>query len=88
MAFAVVNASAMRIAVSMPDELFLRAEELAARMATSRSNLVCEALRAYLERHSPDRVTEAMDAVVVATGQPLDRFSQTAAHNTMPRNEW
>ena len=44
----------MKTAVSVPDEVFQRAERLAKRMKVSRSELYSRALREYLARHAPD----------------------------------
>ena len=52
----------MKTAVSVPDDLFDEADELAARLHTSRSRVFSDALREYLDRHSPERATEVMNA--------------------------
>ncbi|NNF06008.1 MAG: ribbon-helix-helix protein, CopG family [Candidatus Eisenbacteria bacterium] len=56
----------MKTAISLPDELFRRAEQLAKRMRVSRSELYQRALAAFLERHSDEKVTEALNAVYSA----------------------
>lgn len=45
----------MNTAVSIPDELFRRADELAARLGKSRSEVYREALADYLARRDPAR---------------------------------
>jgi predicted transcriptional regulator len=54
----------MKTAISIPDEVFAEAEQLATELQTSRSRLYSRALREFVARHSPDRVTEAMNRVV------------------------
>jgi antitoxin MazE6 len=49
----------MKTAVSIPDSLFWRAEQLARRSGKSRSQLYREALAEYLARREPDPVTGA-----------------------------
>ena len=44
----------MKTAVSVPNEVFERAERLAKRLEVSRSELYSRALREYLSRHAPD----------------------------------
>ena len=78
----------MKTAVSMPDDLFERTQEMAAQMATSRSRVICEALREYLGRHSPDHVTAALDAVVADVGRSDEEFIRAASLNTLRRNDW
>lgn len=60
----------MKTAVSVPNEVFERAERLAKRLKVSRSELYSQALREYLARHSPDEVTQALDAVWAELGAP------------------
>lgn len=54
----------MKIAVSVPDDVFEEAEQLARRTQRSRSEVYSRALAEYVARHAPDRVTEAMDRVL------------------------
>lgn len=58
----------MKIAVSIPDDLFEGAELLAKRLRTSRSELFSRALREYLARHGADEVTETLDRVLDRVG--------------------
>lgn len=52
----------MKTAISLPDELYLRAERLAQRLGRSRSALYAEALAAYLSAlEAEDEVTTALD---------------------------
>jgi metal-responsive CopG/Arc/MetJ family transcriptional regulator len=78
----------MKIAVSIPDDVFEEAERLARRMGKSRSQLYNHALAEYLARHAPDRVTEAMDRVCGQLGQPTDPFVATASHRILERSDW
>ena len=45
----------MKTAISLPDQLFDEAEDLAAELEISRSELYQRALKEYLERHSDER---------------------------------
>lgn len=53
----------MKIAVSIPDELFEAAEALAARLGVSRSRLYQLALARYLDAERAADVTAALDRV-------------------------
>jgi metal-responsive CopG/Arc/MetJ family transcriptional regulator len=44
----------VKIAVSVPDELFERADELAGRLGVSRSQVYARALEEYLESHDSE----------------------------------
>ena len=78
----------MKIAVSIPDEVFEEAERLASRLQTSRSRLYARALAEFVARHSDDRVTAAMDSVVDEVGTGVDEFTREAAHQALRRVEW
>jgi len=78
----------MKTAVSIPDDVFEEAEALAHRAKRSRSDLYARALREYVARHAPDRVTEAMDRVLDEVDEPKDKFTSQAARRTLERTEW
>ena len=73
----------MKTAVSIPDDVFEEAERLAMDLQTSRSQLYSRALREFVARHAPDRLTEAMNRVVDVVGSEIDEFSQRASHRVL-----
>lgn len=78
----------MKTAVSIPNDVFEEAERLASDLRTSRSKLYSRALREYVTRHAPDRVTEAMNRALDEIGSDVDEFSQRAARRVLERVEW
>ena len=78
----------MKIAVSIPDDVFKEAERLAGELRTSRSQLYSRALQEFVARHAPDRLTEAMNRVVDAVGSEVDEFSQRASRGVLEQVEW
>jgi predicted transcriptional regulator len=78
----------MKIAVSLPKDVFEKAERLATRARKSRSQLYCDALREYVARHSPDEVTEALNRAIEENGQPEERFVTLASAQTLAQVEW
>jgi predicted transcriptional regulator len=78
----------MKTAVSIPDEVFAKAERLARRSKRSRSEVFSAALSEYVARHSPDEVTEAMDRVCADVGEQADRFVAAAGRRVLERSEW
>jgi metal-responsive CopG/Arc/MetJ family transcriptional regulator len=78
----------MKTAVSIPDEVFEGAERLARRTKRSRSRLFSDALKEYLARHSPDKVTEAMNAACDEIGDTKDAFVSGAARRILEKSEW
>lgn len=57
--------SGVKTAVSLPDDVYARAERAARRLGRTRSALYAEALREYLDRHQPEqnRVTALLDDI-------------------------
>lgn len=51
----------MKVAVSLPDDLFTQADRCAARLGIKRSQLYARALEAYLAAQDGDPVTQALD---------------------------
>ena len=78
----------MKTAVSIPDEVFEGAERLARRTNRSRSRLFSDALKEYLARHTPDKVTEAMNRALAQVGEEEDAFVPSAARTVLERSEW
>ena len=78
----------MKTAVSIPDDVFEKAERLARRMKKSRSQLFSNALTEYLARHAPDYVTEAMNEVCAEIGSEPDSFVSAASRRILERSEW
>lgn len=78
----------MKTAVSIPDEIFQRAERLAKRDRRSRSELYAAALDEYVARHSPDEVTDAMNRVCERVGGEEDAFVAAAGRRVLDRIEW
>jgi len=77
----------MKTAISIPDDVFRDAEELARRMKKSRSELYSNAVREYVARHSPDAVTEKLD-LLCAEGGPADQFAPEAGRRRLRETEW
>ena len=78
----------MKTAVSIPDDVFQRAERLARRTRKSRSQLFSDAVREYVARHASDDVTEAMDRVCAGLSKAGDEFVTTASRRVLESSEW
>jgi predicted transcriptional regulator len=78
----------MKTAVSIPDDVFEKVERLARRMKKSRSRLFSNALEEYVDRHAPDRVTEAMDQVCAEIGSEPDPFVSAVSARILEQSEW
>jgi hypothetical protein len=78
----------MKVAVSIPDDIFAEAEALAKRLKTSRSDIFSRALGEFIGHHAPDRVTELMNDVVRDVGEEPDAFRVAASRRVLKNSEW
>jgi metal-responsive CopG/Arc/MetJ family transcriptional regulator len=77
----------MKTAISIPDDVFQSAEELAHKLRKSRSEVYSRAVREYVARYSGDNVTDALDSVYREPGDS-DEFTNASARYTLRRTEW
>jgi len=78
----------MKTAISLPKDVFEKAERLALKARKSRSQIYCEALREYVARHSPDDVTDALNRTMEQIGQTEDKFVTLASARALARVKW
>lgn len=78
----------MKTAISLPDDLFERAERLASKMKKSRSQVYADALAEYVARHSPELVTEGWNETCEEAGEAADSFVEAASRQVLERSEW
>ena len=78
----------MKTAVSLPDQIFEKAERLAQKMKKSRSQLYADALYEYVAKHTPDEITEKMNQVCDEVGISQDHFVAHASQRILREVEW
>ncbi len=78
----------MKTAVSIPDEVFARAERFAKQARRSRSEVYSAAVREYVARHAPEDVTDAMNRVCAEIDTKPDPLVAAAGRRTLERSEW
>lgn len=78
----------MKTAISLPDDLFSKAEEIARKSGKSRSEVYQEALAEYLLRRDQGAVTRAMDDTLVEIDQTPDPWLAEAGRTAFERSEW
>lgn len=78
----------MKTAVSVPDDLFNKAEKLARKTGKSRSQIYQEALMEYLLRRDPDALTAAMDQALTDIDQGSDTWLSEAGRRVIEKAEW
>ena len=78
----------MKTAISIPDEVFDAAEEMAKRLGMSRSQLYVTALREYLESHRSRAVTARLDEVYECQSSSLDLSVAEAQADSIDDEDW
>lgn len=78
----------MKIAVSIPDDVFKKLERLARRMKKSRSQVFVRALEEYVDRHTPDHVMDAMNKTCAEIETKADSFTSAASRRILEHSEW
>lgn len=81
----------MKTAISLDDETFQAAEELARTLGISRSELYATALRKYLRERDDARITEAINRVLdnPASADPdTQAVVRAAGKRTLGRSGW
>jgi hypothetical protein len=80
----------MKTAISLPDRLFRSAEQLAARLGVSRSELYSKALDSFMEKHRDDLITARLNEVYGPGGSEssVDRTVTLLQHRSLGREKW
>lgn len=78
----------MKTAISIPDDLFASADELASRLGVSRSQLYADAVAEYLARHRGQDVTARLNAAYADDEADPDVFWREAGTRALSRDEW
>jgi len=78
----------MKIALSIPDDLFDAAETLGKRLGVSRSRLYATALADFVAKHQNRKVTARLDAVYAAEDSRLDAATRRLQARSLPRDAW
>jgi hypothetical protein len=78
----------MKTAISVPDEIFEAAEELADELGVSRSRLYAQAVAEFVAHHRTDDVTERLNKVYANTESRLDPVLEELQVRSISRDEW
>jgi len=78
----------MKTAVSLPDELFKRAEAVAKKMDVSRSELYARALSGFLETLDEEAIAKSVREFYGETPARVDQALHRAQLEVMKRSEW
>ena len=78
----------MKIALSIPDELFDSGETLSKRLGVSRSRLYATALAEFVAKHQSRKVTERLNAVYATQDSRLPASLRRLQGRSLARETW
>ena len=78
----------MKTAISLPDDLFQAAEELAGWLKMTRSGLYQEAIREYVARHRGAALTRAIDDALGDDPHTIDPAFERAQAELLEDEDW
>jgi metal-responsive CopG/Arc/MetJ family transcriptional regulator len=78
----------MKTAISVPDEVFTRAEVFARRRGMTRSALFTVAVDEYVQHHRAEDVTRRLNEVYAKEDSTLDPVLERLQTLSLPREEW
>ena len=78
----------MKTAISIPDDIFKSADELAGQMGVSRSELYARAVAEYLAKHRDSDVTARLNDVYAKEDSTLHPKLRRAQARSLTPGEW
>ncbi len=79
----------MKMASSLPDELFSAAEDVAERLSLSRSQLYARAIAEFVAKWSADEVRESYDRAYAAPETDEEAaFRRSAGRRALQASDW
>ena len=78
----------MKTAISIPDDIFQSAEQLARRMGLSRSELYVQAMKSYLQAHQDEGVTDTLNTIYREIHAQVDPVISSIQIRSLPKDDW
>lgn len=78
----------LKIAISVPENIFSQAEEEAKIMGLSRSGFYATALAEFIERHREDHITSTLNAIYAETDSRMDVVLAGMQAASLSPEEW
>ena len=78
----------MKTAISIPDKLFVAADQYAKNHGFSRSNLYAKAIAQFLDQHPADHITNQLNKVYKDRKSNLNDTVSTLQFSSIEKEEW
>lgn len=82
----------MKTAISIPDDLFLSAENTAKKLGIPRSQLFAKAIEEFIQNHSKENITDKLNEVythnINIVDNPISNMSVTNLRKSLKNDSW
>jgi metal-responsive CopG/Arc/MetJ family transcriptional regulator len=78
----------MKTAISLPDDLFRKAEAAAHKLKMSRSKLYAAAISEFLERRRASNITDRLNKIYSKESSELDPVLHSAQIRSLEKENW
>jgi metal-responsive CopG/Arc/MetJ family transcriptional regulator len=78
----------MKVAVSIPNDIFEDGEAVARSLKSSRSKIYARALKEFASRHNPETLTDAYDNALAEAGNEDSTLAMEAARRIFAKSAW
>ncbi len=78
----------MKTAISLPDEIYHSADQLAKRLGMSRSELYSKAVSNYINAHKNEAVTQVLDQIYAKEKSEIDPVINVMQLRSLPKESW
>jgi len=78
----------MKTAISIPDEIYHSADQLAKRFGMSRSELYSKAVSNYINAHKNEAVTKTLNQIFAKEKAEIDPVINVMQLRSLPKEAW
>ncbi len=78
----------MKTAISIPDKLFIAADNYAKNLGVSRSHLYARAVANFLDQQSTNHITQQLNDIYSTKHSKLNNALSTMQLNSIEKEEW
>jgi metal-responsive CopG/Arc/MetJ family transcriptional regulator len=78
----------MKTAISIPDEIYQSADQLAKRLGMSRSELYTNAVSFFIKAHQNEAVTRTLNNIYDKEPSKIDPVISVMQLKSLPKEEW
>lgn len=78
----------MKTAISIPDDIFEKAEHLSKRLKMSRSELYTNAVKGFIEQNKTKDITKLLNKVYEKNESGVDKILNKMQSSSMDKEKW